>query len=111
MCHTIESFSLTLSDEEPSQYTENSKEIKFVLALFGVATNIAASSYGREFLMNKSDGQKLANSVLNTLEQASPNRKQEMKIRSLCLKFLYNIRYEVKLPSVDVDDFVVLYCA
>lgn len=92
MCHTIESFSLTLSDEDPNQYSENGKEMKFVLALCGVATNIAASSYGREFLANKADGKKLANSVLDTLEQALPSRKQEMKIRNLCLKFLYNIR-------------------
>ena len=94
MCHTIESFSMTLSDEDmSSQYNENGKEIKFVLALCGVATNIAAASYGREFLVNKTDGQKLTNCMFGTLEQASPNRKQEMKIRNLCLKFLYNIRY------------------
>lgn len=92
ICHTIESFSLTLRDEDANQYNENSKEIQFVLALCGVATNIAASPYGREYLMTKTTGQALVNSLIATLEQAGPDRREEMKIRNLCMKFLYNIR-------------------
>ena len=81
-----------LSDGDHHDYEESSGELKFVLALCGVATNIAASPYGREFLMTNSTGKMLVNSILNTVCQLPPKRKQEMKIRNLCLKFLYNVR-------------------
>eukprot|EP00795_Rhopilema_esculentum_P015239 gene15239-6446_t len=90
VCHTIESFSLTLSENE--SYDENSREVKFVLALCGVATNIAASSYGREFLMSNENGEKLVDSIIFTFCKILPERKQEIKMRNLCMKFLYNTR-------------------
>eukprot|EP00794_Sanderia_malayensis_P014017 gene14016-15475_t len=98
VCHTLESYALTIShdDGEGQLYDESSAELQFVLALCGVATNIAAASYGREFLTTNSNGVMLIGSLVSTLFRLAPKAKQALKIRNLCLKFLYNISINKK---------------
>ena len=88
----MESYALAITNGDTKASDSSSSELQFVLALCGVGTNIAAASYGREFLMTNSNGGMLVDSLLSTLRQLPPAWKEAMKIRNLCLKFLYNVR-------------------
>lgn len=66
------------------------EEFEFVLALCGIITNIAASPNGREYLVNQDNGRLLIDEFVTSLEKVPARRN--VKMRSLTLMMLYNIR-------------------
>jgi hypothetical protein len=84
---TIVSYFATWGDDDPQ---EKSEEFQFVLALCGIITNIAAAPCGREFFTKKENGQALVDCLVTSLEKTSV--RCNVKIRSLMLMALYNIR-------------------
>ncbi|CAH1797078.1 unnamed protein product [Owenia fusiformis] len=89
---TVETFSNTYKNDTPQP--ENSEETQFVLSLCGIVTNIAASSYGRDFLMTKPAGSGLVDTFINVL--AETPRQQCPKMKNLILMSLFNISINQK---------------
>ncbi|XP_077870159.1 heat shock factor 2-binding protein-like [Saccoglossus kowalevskii] len=89
--HTLESYIATYHDELPEEDTD---EAQFVLALSGIITNIAASAYGRDFLVTNSNGQILINTMTSILSQTPITHSA--KLRNLILMCLYNISINQK---------------
>ncbi|XP_074645900.1 heat shock factor 2-binding protein-like [Tubulanus polymorphus] len=88
---TIQSYSVTYKEEKPA---ENSDETQFILALCGIVTNIAASAYGRNFLVTNEIGVKLLDSMMDTLSDLKHGRCAKMK--NLILMTLYNVSINQK---------------
>ncbi|XP_076579111.1 heat shock factor 2-binding protein [Chaetodon auriga] len=90
---TLESFVRSL-DEEGKTETEdpNSQEYQFALALAGTITNIAAVTYGRDFLCS------LAHGMLDTLMALLQLMKPGVvpRLKSLMLMALYNVSIGIK---------------
>ncbi|ELU06255.1 hypothetical protein CAPTEDRAFT_200462 [Capitella teleta] len=78
----------------PSDPEDLSEETHFVLALSGVVTNIAASSFGRNFLMSNEHGKHLVDAYLKILAEAPDDECADLKI--LLLMCLYNISINMK---------------
>ncbi|XP_077985936.1 heat shock factor 2-binding protein-like [Glandiceps talaboti] len=89
--HTLESYIATYQDEMPEEQTD---EAQFVLALCGIITNIAASAYGREFLMTNTTGQTVLVTMVTVLSQTPVTHSA--KLRNLILMCLYNISINQK---------------
>ncbi|XP_076438279.1 heat shock factor 2-binding protein-like [Babylonia areolata] len=70
----------------PSADTDESR---FILALCGTVTNVAASAYGRDYLMGSENGLRLVDTFLSFLSQAPLHKSA--KIKSLMLMGLYNL--------------------
>uniref|UniRef100_A0A8C6WGW6 Heat shock transcription factor 2 binding protein n=1 Tax=Neogobius melanostomus TaxID=47308 RepID=A0A8C6WGW6_9GOBI len=90
---TLESFVRSL-DEDVKVQTEdpNSQEHKFVLALAGTITNIAAVTNGRDFLATSAHV--LLDTLIRMLELMKPGAFPKLKV--LMLMALYNVSISVK---------------
>ncbi|XP_064618332.1 heat shock factor 2-binding protein-like [Liolophura sinensis] len=88
---TLESYLSAYKNDWPK---EDSPESKFVMALCGTVTNIAASAFGREFLMNSPRGVQLVETCLKTVAEA-PRVKAE-KLKCLLIMALYNLTINQK---------------
>lgn len=90
---TLESFVSSLDEEEKIQTEDhNSKEHKFVLALAGTITNIAAVTCGRDFLACSASV--LLDTLIRLLELMKPGVFPKLKV--LMLMALYNVSISVK---------------
>ncbi|XP_060063773.1 heat shock factor 2-binding protein-like [Ylistrum balloti] len=73
---------------------DDQEETQFILALCGIITNIAASAYGRDFLITNQNGQQVIDTYFNVLSEA-PNGKSA-RLKNLILMALYNISINQK---------------
>ncbi|XP_033749136.1 heat shock factor 2-binding protein-like [Pecten maximus] len=73
---------------------EDQEETQFILALCGIITNIAASAYGRDFLITNQNGRQVIDAFLSVLSEA-PNGKSA-RLKNLILMALYNISINQK---------------
>ncbi|GFO31797.1 heat shock factor 2-binding protein-like [Plakobranchus ocellatus] len=78
-------------DQWPDQRTD---EAIFIVALCGVATNIAASALGREQLASNSQGRQLIDTFVTFVGEAPLNKSANMKV--LMLMTLFNISINQK---------------
>ncbi|KAK7105320.1 heat shock factor 2-binding protein-like [Littorina saxatilis] len=90
-CSTVQSYVDAYQNDWPPPETNESR---FILALCGTVTNIAASAYGRDFLMGSENGQRLIDAFFTFVSQAP--LKKSAKIKSLMLMGLYNVSINQK---------------
>ncbi|XP_036359060.1 heat shock factor 2-binding protein-like [Octopus sinensis] len=88
---TLESFLTAYKEDWPQEKTD---EEHFILAMCGIITNIAASAYGRDFLVNNTYGCQIIDIFITVLAEA-PNKKST-KLKNLILMSLYNISINQK---------------
>lgn len=88
---TLDSFLTTYKEDWPQEKTN---EEHFILALCGIITNIAASAYGRDFLVTNPCGCKVIDTFLTILNEA-PSKKST-KLKNLILMSLYNLSINQK---------------
>lgn len=90
---TLESFVHSLGEDVKVQTEDpNSQEHKFVLAVAGTITNIAAVTNGRDFLA--SSAHVLLDTLIRSLEMMKPGAFPKLKV--LMLMALYNVSISVK---------------
>ena len=90
---TVESYFESYGEEDEN---ETSQEFQFVLALTGTITNMAAAAQGRDFLVSKDTGRALIDTFITVLGVCAVGKN--VKMRSLILMALYNIRYILLFP-------------
>ncbi|XP_071094675.1 heat shock factor 2-binding protein-like [Haliotis cracherodii] len=83
---TVESYVSAYKDDWPQ---EQSDESGFILALVGIITNVAASAYGRDFLISRDSGRHLVDTFTNFLADAP--LKKSARLKNLLLMSLYNL--------------------
>ncbi|KAL5003962.1 hypothetical protein ScPMuIL_017418 [Solemya velum] len=88
---TLQSYVSAYKSEWPEDQTD---ETQFILALCGIITNIAASAYGREFLVTNEHGRAVLDTYFTALLEA-PNGKSA-KLKNLILMALYNVSINQK---------------
>jgi len=93
--HTLEYF-VTAVQDATSKLDDTTTEYQFVLSLCGVLTNFSASPEGRDSLMTSQHGIDLVTSIMIVLWSLSCKESKWMKLRNLCLRFLYNISINEK---------------
>ena len=95
---SVSSFSETSTEDSPDKIANvldsNSLEYTLVLSIAGIITNIAATPLGREYLSSKEVGIKGMNALISYLSETPA--LQCMRIKSLILKALYNVRLATK---------------
>lgn len=84
--NTLNSYVITYKSDWPGA---DSEESQFVHALCGVITNIAASAFGRDFLITNPWGRQLVDTFINVLEEAPHGKSARLK--NLILMALYNL--------------------
>ncbi|XP_028252128.1 heat shock factor 2-binding protein [Parambassis ranga] len=88
---TLESFVMSLDDEVKGQTEDhNSHEHQFVLALAGTIANIAAVTWGRDFLSTHA----LLKTLMTLLQLIKPGVFPKLKV--LMLMALYNVSISIK---------------
>lgn len=90
--NTLDSYLNTYSGEPLPP--DSSDEVHFVLALCGIVTNIAATPYGRDFLMKHPQSEQLINIFVKVLGQEPC--KKFARIKNLILMALYNLTINQK---------------
>ncbi|XP_064639814.1 heat shock factor 2-binding protein-like [Lineus longissimus] len=88
---TLNSFLQTY--DNPEEDTD-SEETQFILALCGTITNIAASAFGREFLMTNQNGHLVMDTFLHALSELKLGQCTKMK--QLILMCMYNVSINQK---------------
>ncbi|XP_069126206.1 heat shock factor 2-binding protein-like isoform X1 [Argopecten irradians] len=88
---TLQSYVSAYKSDWPK---EDQEETQFILALCGIITNIAASAYGRDFLITNQNGRHVVDTYLSVLSEA-PNGKSA-RLKNLILMALYNISINKK---------------
>ncbi|XP_021362678.1 heat shock factor 2-binding protein-like isoform X2 [Mizuhopecten yessoensis] len=88
---TLQSYVSAYKSDWPK---DDQEETQFILALCGIITNIAASAYGRDFLITNQNGRHVIDTYLNVLSEA-PNGKSA-RLKNLILMALYNISINQK---------------
>ncbi|XP_046544415.1 heat shock factor 2-binding protein-like [Haliotis rubra] len=83
---TVESYVSAYKDDWPQ---DQSDESGFILALVGIITNVAASAYGRDFLISRDSGRHLVGTFTNFLADAP--LKKSARLKNLLLMALYNL--------------------
>ncbi|XP_078676354.1 heat shock factor 2-binding protein-like isoform X1 [Branchiostoma floridae x Branchiostoma belcheri] len=89
---TVQSYVTDCREREPPE--EDSQEVLFVLALAGTVTNIAASAYGRDFLMSSPAGRSVVDVLVSCLSEAPIGTCDQL--RNLVLMALYNLSINQK---------------
>ncbi|XP_048732511.2 heat shock factor 2-binding protein-like isoform X1 [Ostrea edulis] len=84
--NTLSSYVMTYKSDWPDV---KSDESQFVHALCGIITNIAASAFGRDFLINNPHGCLLIDTYIIVLEEAPTGKSSRLK--NLILMGLYNV--------------------
>lgn len=84
--NTLNSYVTTYKSDWPGM---DSDESQFVHALCGVITNIAASAFGRDFLITNPRGRQLVDTFIYVLEEAPHGKSARLK--NLILMALYNL--------------------
>ncbi|XP_072118275.1 heat shock factor 2-binding protein [Mobula birostris] len=92
VAQTLESFVKSTDENFKEDYDLDTDENRFVLALAGIVTNIAAVAYGREFLVNSS--QILLEKLLQLLAEMKAGLCTKLKV--LILMCLYNVSINLK---------------
>ncbi|KAK6173504.1 hypothetical protein SNE40_016943 [Patella caerulea] len=88
---TLDGYLAAYKDDWP---TEPSDETNFILALCGTVTNVAASAYGRNFLVTNQHGRQLIDTFTVFLAEA-PVKKSAV-LKNLILMCVYNISINQK---------------
>ncbi|ESP04797.1 hypothetical protein LOTGIDRAFT_229909 [Lottia gigantea] len=88
---TLDGYLAAYKDDWPS---EPSDETNFILALCGTITNIAASAYGRNFIITNLNGRQLIDTFSMFIAEA-PVKKSSV-LKNLILMCLYNISINQK---------------
>uniref|UniRef100_A0A8W8HLQ4 Heat shock factor 2-binding protein n=1 Tax=Magallana gigas TaxID=29159 RepID=A0A8W8HLQ4_MAGGI len=84
--NTLNSYVITYKSDWPGM---DSDESQFVHGLCGVITNIAASAFGRDFLITNPRGRQLVDTFISVLEEAPHGKSARLK--NLILMALYNL--------------------
>ncbi|KAK3595139.1 hypothetical protein CHS0354_028573 [Potamilus streckersoni] len=88
---TLKSFCEAYKTDWPQ---EDSHETQFILALCGIITNVAASAYGRDFLVNNHHGCQILDTHINVLSSMPISKCAQLK--NLILMCLFNISINQK---------------
>ncbi|XP_041373795.1 heat shock factor 2-binding protein-like [Gigantopelta aegis] len=88
---TLESYVSAYKEDWPQ---EQSEELSFILALCGVITNVAASAFGRDFLVSNENGRHLIDTFVSFLTEAP--LKKSARLKNLLLMTLYNLSINQK---------------
>ncbi|KAK3098454.1 hypothetical protein FSP39_019603 [Pinctada imbricata] len=89
--NTLTSYITAYKEDWPK---EESDETQFIWALCGIITNIAATAYGRDFLISNQHGKALMETFITVLGEAPTGKSSRLK--NLILMSLYNISINQK---------------
>ncbi|CAI9722949.1 Hypothetical predicted protein [Octopus vulgaris] len=84
---TLESFLTAYKEDWPQEKTD---EEHFILAMCGIITNIAASAYGRDFLVNNTYGCQIIDIFITVLAEAPNKKSTKLKKFKLFLGYNYS---------------------